>query len=232
MTRVRPLTMLGMVLVLGAALVAAAADQAAEGPRRGFRGGSSRGSLLGLLRLEQVQKDLKLSEEQVAKVSKVGEGLMAEAREQFSALREIEDRAQRRVKMTELSAQLDRKAREQLRDVLPREKMMRVYQIRMQVRAVVDSLANRYVAGRLELTDEQKTKVAEIDKDMQAKRSELYSSARDASEEQRAEVFQKIRKLRSEADEKALGLLTPEQKEAFEKMKGEKIELPTRSRRQ
>ena len=38
-------------------------------------------------------------------------------------------------------------------------------------------------------------------------------------------MFQKIRKLRSEADEKALGLLTDEQKEALEKMKGEKLDL-------
>ena len=87
-------------------------------------------------------------------------------------------------------------------------------------------------SGRLELTDEQQKKLAEIDKDMQAKQSELRSGMRDATQEQRREVFQKLRKLRSDADEKALGLLTAEQKEAFEKMKGEKIELPTRRGRQ
>jgi Spy/CpxP family protein refolding chaperone len=224
MNRVRRVMLPATALVLGAALVAAAAAQAAEGPRRGF-GGGGRGSLLGLLRLEQVQKELKLSEEQMAKVKGIVEKLGAEMKEQYAALGEIEDREKRRAKMTELSDQLDAKTREELRGVLEREQVMRLYQIRMQVRAVVDSLANRFVADRLKLTDEQKNKLAEIGKETQAKQSEIYGTMRDASEEQRTEAFQKLRKIRADADEKALGVLTAEQKEAFEKMKGEKIEL-------
>jgi Spy/CpxP family protein refolding chaperone len=218
-----------MVLALGAALVAATDARAAEGSRRGFgRGGRS--SLLGLIGREEVQKELKLSEDQTAKVQKVIEKLGAEMRKQFTALREIEDREKQRAKMTELRDQFDRNAREQLGDVLEREQMMRLYQIRMQYRAVVDSLANRFVAGRLKLTDEQKAKLAEITKEMQAKRSELFAAMRDASEEQRAEVFQKFGKIQSDADQKALATLTAEQKGAFEKMKGEKFELPSRRR--
>jgi Spy/CpxP family protein refolding chaperone len=232
MTRVRRLMVLWMSLVLGAALVAAAQAQAAEGAPRGPGRGMSRGSLLGLLRLEQVQKEMKLSEEQTAKVKEVVEKLGAEMREQYAALREIEDRDQRRAKMTELSDQSDDKVREQLRDVLEREQMMRLYQIRMQVRPVVDSLANRYVARRLELTEERQQKLAEINKDMQAKQSEAFSSMRDASEEQRSEAFAKLRKIRSDADEQALAVLTAEQKEAFEKMKGEKFELQMQRGRQ
>jgi hypothetical protein len=181
-----------------------------------------------LLRIEQVQKELKLSEEDVAKVTKLSEKLRAEMGQQYAALREIEDREKQRAKRTELSDQFDRKAREGLRDVLAREQMMRLYQIHMQVRAVVDSLASRYIAGRLELTDEQKKKLAEINKDLQAKRSELFSGMRDANDEQRREAFEKYRKLSTETDEQALGVLTAEQKKAFEDMKGKKIELPSR----
>ena len=171
---------------------------------------------------------MKLSEEQTAKIKEVVEKLRTEMREQYMALREIEDRQQRMEKATALSDELDGKLREQLRDVVPREQMMRLYQIRMQVRPVVDSLANRYVAGRLELTDQQKEKLAEIAKDSQAKQSELYAAMRDATDEQRSEVYQKLRQVRSDADEKALGVLTAEQKKSFEEMKGEKIELETR----
>jgi Spy/CpxP family protein refolding chaperone len=216
---------LATALLLGAALVAAVQVQAAEGPRRGPGRGFSRGSLLGLLRLEQVQKEMNLNEEQTAKVQQLVEKLGAEMREQFTALREIEDRDQRRAKMTELGDQFDDKVREQLRDVVEREQMTRLYQIRMQVRPVVDSLANRYVARRLELTDEQKKKLAEINEESQAKRSELFAGMREASDEQRSEAFQKMRKIRAEADEKALAVLTAEQKQAFEEMKGKKIEL-------
>ncbi|OHB80326.1 MAG: hypothetical protein A2V98_24255 [Planctomycetes bacterium RBG_16_64_12] len=227
MKRIRRAMLLATALVVGETLAAAAQAQAAEGSQRGFGRGPSRDSLLGLLRLEQVQKEMKLSEEQTAKVKHLVEKLGAEMREQYAALREIEDRDQRRAKMTELRDQFDDKTREQLRGLVEREQMMRLYQIRMQVRAVVDSLANTYVARRLELSDEQKEKVAELGEQTQAKRSELFDALRDASEEQRAEVFQKLRQLRSDADEEALALLTAEQKEAFENMKGEKIELET-----
>ena len=110
--------------------------------------------------------------------------------------------------------------------------MMRLYQIRMQLRTAVESLSNKRVADRLKLTDEQKEKLAQIQKDAQAKRSELMGGLRDASDEQRREAMTKVRQIRADTDEKALGILTDEQKEAFEKMKGEKIELPQRRRRQ
>jgi hypothetical protein len=148
--------------------------------------------------------------------------------EQYSAAREIEDRENRSAKYAELRDQYDQKAREGLHDLLAREQMIRLYQIRLQVRAVVESLESRYVAAKLKLTDDQKAKLAAISKDAQAKRSELFSGMRDAGDEQRRAAFEKSRKLRAETDEKALGVLTAEQKKAFEDMKGEKIELPSR----
>jgi Spy/CpxP family protein refolding chaperone len=225
MTRSRRLMVLAMTLVLGVAFACAPQAQAAEGSRRGPPRGYRGSSLLGLLLSEQVQKEMNLNEEQTAKVQQLVEKLGAEMREQYTALREIEDRQERRAKMTELRDQFDDKVREQLRDVVEREQMMRLYQIRMQVRPVTDSLANRYVVRRLELTEDQQKKVAEVAKETQAKQSELFSAMRDASDEQRAEAFQKLRQLRSDADEKALAVLTAEQKQAFEEMKGKKIEL-------
>jgi Spy/CpxP family protein refolding chaperone len=224
MTRVRRLMVLAGALVLGAALVAATQAQAAEGGRRGFRG-FNRGSLLGLLRMEQVQKEMKLTDEQATKVKEVVEKLGAEMREKGAGLRDIENRDERRAKMAELSDEFDRKVREQLRDVVPREQMMRLYQIRMQVRPVADSLASKFIASRLKLTEEQQAKVAQIAKDMQAKQSELFAGMREASQEQRTQAFEKMRKIRSDADEQVLAVLTPEQKEAFQKMQGEKFEL-------
>jgi Spy/CpxP family protein refolding chaperone len=228
MKRVRSWLVLAMVLVLAVAFTSAAVAQEREGSRRGSGRGFSRGSLLGLLRMEQVQGEMKLSEEQTAKVQKLVEKLGTELREQYTALREIEDRQEMIKKATALGDEFDGKVREQLRDLVEREQIMRLYQIRMQVRSAVDSLSNRYVAGRLDLTDEQKKKLAEIAKDSQAKQSELFGTFRDATAEQRTEAYQKFRKIRSDADEKALAALTAEQKVAFEEMKGEKIELEMR----
>lgn len=226
MIRIRSLMVLAVTLVVGATMFAATATPAAEESQRGSgRGRARSSSLLGLLMREQVQKEMKLNQEQTTKVQEIIEKLGAELREQYSALREIEDRQKQRERMNELRDEFDRKVREQLADVVKREQMIRLYQIRLQVRAVVDSLANRYVVGKLKLTEDQKKKLAEINSNVQAKRSELFSSMRDASREQRSEAYQKYRKMRSDADEQALGVLTDEQKKTFEEMKGEKIEL-------
>jgi hypothetical protein len=178
--------------------------------------------------MERVQQELKLNEEQVAKVSELAESLRAEMREQFAALRDIEDREQRQAKMAELTSEQDRKARDLLRGVLDREQLTRLYQIRMQVRPAVNSLSSEFVANRLQLTPEQQAKLTQLNKETQAQQAELFSAMRDASDDQRSEVREKLRQARSEADEKALALLTDEQKAAFEKMKGEKIDLPRR----
>ena len=232
MTRVRRVLVPVMALALGAALATAAVAQAPQGAQRGFGGGLSRGSLLGLLRLEQVQKELKLSEENVAKVTELREKLGAEMQEKFTALREIDDREQRRTKRTELGGESDRKAREQLREVLSREQIMRLYQIRMQVRGALASLNNRFVVRRLELTEEQQTKLSGLQKETRNKTYEMRQDLREQSQEQRREAMQKLRQARNEANEKALGLLTDEQKSRFEEMKGEKFELQRRARRQ
>ncbi len=229
MSRVHGVAVALLALALGAALAASATAQAPEGQRGQRRGvGMGRDSLLGLLTIEQVKEELKLSDEVAAKVTELRETLGAEMREQSAALRDIDDRQQRRTKMAELSEEFDGKAREQLREVLSQEQMMRLYQIRMQVRPTVDSLANRWVAGRLELTEEQQQQLAQIAKDVDAKQAELRGSMRDATEEQRTEASQKLRTIRSDADQKALGVLSAEQRDAFEQMKGEKIELPAR----
>jgi len=231
MNRVRSYLVLVLVFAFVTAAFAAAAAQA-PGGRRGF--GGTRGSLLGLLRLEQVQKELKLNEEQIGKVNQISEKLRAEMREQYAGLRDIEDMQERRAKMTALSNQFDGKARGELREVLSREQMMRFFQIRLQVRGTLDALNNRWIAGRLELTDEQKKKAAELDKATQDKITKAYAPLRDLSQEERrakmAELREKITKLREEAEKKAFELLTAKQKLAFVKMKGEKFELPPRRR--
>ena len=227
MTRIRRMFVPAIALVLAVTFVAAAQEQ--RPARRSPRGMGTRGSLIGLVSLGQVQKELKLNEEQIGKVKKVVETLTAEMRKEYGALREIEDRQKRREKMTELGKQFDEKARGQLRDLLSEEQMMRLYQIRLQVRGAVYGLNNKWIAGRLKLTDDQKKKAAELEKATQEKIFGTFSGLRDLSREERrekmAELREKIRKIRSKAGEQALGLLNAEQKETFERIKGEKLEL-------
>lgn len=228
MTRIRRMFVPSVTLVLTVVLVAAAQDRPARQRTRRGRGG--RGSLLRLVSLEQVQKDMKLNEEQIGKVKKVVETLTAEMRKEYGALREIEDRAKRTAKMTELRKQFGRKARKQFSAAVSREQMIRLYQIRLQVRPVLDSLGERYIGRKLKLTDEQKKKLAGITKEMQAERTKLFSSMRDATREKRSEAYAKYRKLRTDAEKKALELLTADQKKTFEEMKGKAFKLERRRR--
>ena len=188
-----------------------------------------RGSFLGLLGAETVQKELKLNEDQIGKVKGIGEELRAEMGKQFAGIREIEDRDKRRAKMVELSKQFDEKARGQVVDLLSGEQMIRLYQIRLQVRGAVYGMNHPWIANRLKLTDQQKTKAAELEKTTREKVSEVYRGLRDLSEQERREKYAELRessrKIRSEADKQALGLLTAEQKEAFAKLEGEKFEM-------
>ncbi len=230
MSQVRGFVVLTTALLLGTVLSAVAEAQApGGGPPRGFGPmGARRGSTLRLLRIEQVQKEIKLNEEQTKSVNEVVEKLTAELREQYAELRDIEDRQQRREKAEELSRQTDRKVFGELRDVLEREQFMRLMQIRTQIRGPLASLNNRWLANRMELTDDQKEKLAAVDKASQEKTTELYAGFRDLSQEQRRERFGKLREIRANADKEALGVLTDDQKQRYEEMQGEKFELPAR----
>ena len=239
MIRVRSLLVLAVAFVLMAAMPIAAQAQApvadAQRGRRGFGMMAGRGgNLLGLLRREQIQKELKLSEEQVTKVGEVGQKYREEMRPKWTALREIEDREQRRAKMTELTEQSEEKSRNQLREVLAREQMIRLYQIRLQIRGPVYGLNHKFIAGRLKLTPEQREKAAQIQKDSQQKTREAFQGMRGLSQEERrqkmSEVREKLGKIRSDAAEQVLSVLTAQQKEQFEKLKGEKFELQRRRR--
>jgi len=230
MNRMQNVLIAVTVLMMGAAFVIAAEKAAPQRSRRRSRGGRSRGSLLGLLSIEQVQKELKVKDAELAKIKTISEKLRAEIRKQYTELRKIEDADKRRAKYTELRAQYDSNSRKQLQDVLSREQMVRLYQIRMQYRSVTDTLAGKYVAKKLKLTDDQKTKAAKIGADSRTKRYAIYRTMRDANEAKRAEASKKLRELRAEADKQALALLTDEQSKAFEKMKGKKFEFETKPR--
>ena len=220
MIRVRSLLLLSVLLLLGVVMVSQT-----EAQSRGLR----RGSFLGIIGAEQVQKELKLSEEEVEKVKKLAEKMRAEMGEQFGKVREIEDQQKRREKMIALSEEFDEKARNAIREIVSDKQIMRVYQIRLQLRGDLFGLNHKWIAGQLKLTDEVKKKLAELDKATQEKVSEAYTAIRDLSQEERrkkfGEIREKIGKIRAESNEKALGLLTDEQKEQYAKFKGEEFKI-------
>ncbi len=223
--RVKSLLVLSVSLMLAMTFVG---TTWAQGPGGGRGAWMARfGGLAGLVSNDQVQKELKLSDEQITKVAEVTEQLRGEMQEQMAALRDVQDREQWPAKMRELMNESDRKARQQLREVLDEGQMRRLFQVRMQVRAVSESLTNEWLANRLQVTEEQKEKLEQITQETRTRQMELFGEMRNASEEQRDELRQKSNDLRTEANDKALAVLTAEQKSSFQEMQGEKFELET-----
>jgi len=222
--RMRNVLVSGMVLMMGAAFVLAA-ETAKPQQRRRSRGRRMRTSLLGLLSVEQVQKELKVSDDAIAKIKKISEKLRTDMRKKYTELRKIEDAKKRRAEYDKMRKEYDSLSRKQLHDVLAREQMIRLYQIRSQFQPVTDTLASKYVAGKLKLTDEQKARAAKIGTDSRTKRYAIYRTMRGADEAKRTEARKKLDEIREAADKEALEMLTKEQRKAFEKMKGEKFEI-------
>ncbi len=224
MTRVRCLLVPAMALLLAATQFSDASAQQRRG--RGFYGRGS--SLLRLLTNEKVQEELDLSDDQIAKVKEASDKIFAEMREKYSGLRDM-DRAARQAKMDELSKQTDEKGYEELKDVIEQEQFIRLLQVNLQIRGAVYGLGNERVAERLELSDNQKDKIAELAKATQAKTSKLYTGLADLSSEERrakfGELREKMAKIRAAANTKAIATLKGDQKEAYEKMLGDKFEL-------
>lgn len=78
------------------------------------------------------------------------------------------------------------------------------------------------VADELMLSEEQKQKLAEAADDSRAEVFDSFQDLQNMTEEERAK---KIQELVESRDKSLLAVLTDEQKEKFEQMKGEKLEV-------
>ena len=225
MFRIARLSWTCMILALCTALASAAEFQTRQRPHDVIIARATTRTLLGPLSFKKVQKELELSEESATELEEFRKTLDAEMQERFIELREVKDRRQRRTKLAELLGEYNQKSLKRLLEVLSPDKTFRLFQIIMQARPVTECLTHVFVAGRLQLTDEQKAKLTLIVTDAQARRSSAFENMRGAIEEQREEALAKCQKIRADADEKAMGILTAEQIRIIEEMKGEKFEF-------
>ncbi len=91
--------------------------------------------------------------------------------------------------------------------------------------AGADALNRPEVADKLGLSDDQKTKLKDIADDAQQKRMELISAGPPADQQEMQDRMQKGQKIRSEQKDKAMAVLTADQKDKLEKLQGKKFEL-------
>jgi Spy/CpxP family protein refolding chaperone len=212
----------GKTVIMFATAVAVVSTVLAQGPGgrgRGFGGmmGGMNGYLLASNK--SVQQELKLTDEQSEKVTKVASEIREQTKEKFGALKDL-SREERREKGMAIGKENDEKAKTALKDILKPEQLARLHQIVLQQRGV-EAFADSHVQDKLKLTDDQKSKLKELGENHRREMGEIFQSAQNDREGAR----EKIRTARKESLEKAVGVLTSDQKATWKELTGEPFEV-------
>lgn len=166
------------------------------------------------LRNEQIQKEIKLTEDQATKLDEIRRDYSARTQQMYKDLRGVAG-GQRYEKLHEMRRQLAKDVEARVRKVLSPQQVDRLRQIMLQVALLRQGSARtlllEQVAGELKITESQKAKLQETEN--QARR-EMQERIRKHQEKLRAEMLAKI-----------LGELDAAQRAKLEKMMGEPFEL-------
>ncbi len=233
---------LRIVAVLAGLLLAAPALSQAQGPggggggrRGGFGGGGIQGGNIGaagLLRIEEVQKELGVTDEQKAELTKIMESMRTAGgpggfnREEFQKLSE-EERAKKFEEVRKEGEERSKKADEAVKTLLKPEQWTRLSELRLQ-REGVRSWSREEVQTQLALTDEQKAKIKALTEDQGPRPGDGNRNFRDMSQEERAKFGEEMAARREAFDKGMAEVLTPEQKETWTKLQGAEFKFPNR----
>jgi hypothetical protein len=218
-----------MVVVAAVAVLLAAPAQAQrQGQGRGQFGfgGPGGGGPMQLLQNPGVQKELKLSEEQIEKVNKIGQEMRAKMKEAFAGFQDL-SQEERREKMQEFQKTMAAENKKALGEIgLNEEQSKRLKQIELQTRGYM-VYADPEVQKTLGFTDEQKEKLKTIGGEVA---KEMQQAREDAGGDFRA-MQEKMTAIRKEATTKVQAVLTDEQKAKWKEMTGAPFQLQQQRRR-
>jgi|GEM_PF-505221 len=201
----------------------------------GMGWGGSVSAMYGfLLNTPTVQKELELVDEQKAKLKELQEKTQQAMREMFSGMGNWRDMSEeeRKGRMEEMRKKGEARAEETKRaieEILLPHQIERLKGIALQ-RMGVGALNDKEIQHDLKMTQEQIAKLKSIGEEAAKQMQEAFAGMRDLSPEERqarfAEMGRKMQEMRKQIETKLMDVLTAEQKESLEKMKGEKLEIP------
>jgi len=194
-----------------------------------MRGGFGGGGLLGLVRIEAIQEEIELLDDQKAQIDKLAEEMRPQRGEgdQRPDFRNMSDEERQKFfdEMRKRFEERAKTANEKLKKILLPHQIKRVEQISLQFRGT-RALTDPEIAEKLKLTDAQKKKIEET---MTANRESMGTRVRELFQGgggDREKAREQFRKLREEADAKVLAVLTSDQKKQLEALKGDPFEMP------
>ena len=192
--------------------VSGAQAQGRPGGGGGWRGGSGGVSDLMLLQNEQLRTELGIVDEQVEKLDALQKKQREQIQEFFSGFRDLSQEA-REAKMAEGQKQLAARGEEmkkEMESILLPNQVKRLAQITRQTQMQMSgrgSTSSDFIAKELKLDDAQKEKLLEKAKEVDKKLTE------------------KMTKVRKEAEDELLSILTPEQRAQWKEMIGEQFQM-------
>jgi hypothetical protein len=172
-----------------------------------------------LLSNKGVQQELKLNAEQQKKVEALAEVL----REKMTGLREkLQDvpQEERFAKMAELMRPINDEMKKSLGEIVSPAQLTRFNQITLQQR-FAQAFGDPEVAGKLKLTEDQKTKIQGIAQGANEQRREIMQGFQD----DREGTMKKLTDLNKDLMSKSTALLSADQKAIWKDMVGEPFEV-------
>jgi Spy/CpxP family protein refolding chaperone len=189
-----------------------ASTASAQGRPGGF-GGRGGGGVGALLMIAEVQKELNITDDQKTKLREAIGGGGGRGDFQNLSREEIQKRIEEAAK----------KAEETVKTVLDAKQQERLGELRIQRDGAV-ALARAEVAEKIGLDQAQKDKIKKVQEESAANRPNF--PGQNATEEERTKARDEARKAREKVTTEILAVLSPQQKEAFEKLQGAKFEFP------
>jgi hypothetical protein len=206
-------------LTLGVAALLAMPAFAQQPKHKGHGSGMPMGGGAGLIANEAVQKELKLTDEQASKAEAVALDVRKKHQGDFVKLKDINAR-ERFEKVAEIVRTMTSETNKGLADVLKPEQMKRYRQIQLQQLGLM-AFTEPEVQSKLKLTDDQVGRIRRINADSQSQRRQLSQGGGG----NREEMHKKVATLGKESMDKALAVLSADQKQAWKDMTGEPFEV-------
>jgi hypothetical protein len=209
-----------MVLTLGAAALLAMPAFAQQPKHQGHGSRMPMGGGAGLIANQGVQKELKLSDEQTSKAEAVARAVREKHHGDFAKVEDL-GAQERSEKTAEIVRTMTSETNKGLADVLKPEQMKRYRQLQLQHLSLM-AFTEPEVRSKLKLTDDQVGRIRSIIAESQSQRRELVQGGRGGNRE---EMQKKGATLGKESMDKALAVLSADQKQAWKDMTGEPFEV-------
>ena len=215
------------ITALAAVLIASSGTALAQGGGRGGRMMGGAGGGLGMLLIAEVQREIKMTPEQIAKV----EAKQQEVRDAFQAAfpgggggggAQItpEERQKRAAKQQELQSKA-------VGEILDATQLTRFRQLELQQQGAL-ALARKEVATELKLTEDQIKQIAGIQSQLDTDRRAAFQGVdfQNMSDEERTKLMTKMQDLQKAAGAKVAALLTEAQATQWKTMQGTPFTFP------